>query len=150
MASTSRLAHYAVHPKRGTEATTAIGILPAFRGVSVHDGWKPYRAQTSCRHTLCNIHHLRELTFLHEQYAQTWAKELTDLLREMKAATTQARTDGLTRLARKQRNQFVARSEELLATGLAANPPPVRGLHQRGRLKQSPAPETPVDKSRGF
>jgi transposase len=139
VASASRLTHYAAHPKRGTEATTAIGILPTYQGVSVHDGWKPYRAQTSCRHALCNIHHLRELTFLREQYAQTWPRELKDLLREMKAATTQARTDGLTRLARKQRNQFVARYEELLATGLAANPPPVRLLHQRGRLKQSPA-----------
>jgi transposase IS66 family protein len=67
VASTSRLTHYAVHPKRGTEATTAIGILPTYQGVSVHDGWKPYRAQTSCRHALCNIHHLRELTFLRDR-----------------------------------------------------------------------------------
>jgi transposase len=52
VASTSRLTHSAVHPKRGTEATTAIGILPTYQGVSVHDGWKPYRAQTGCRHAL--------------------------------------------------------------------------------------------------
>jgi transposase len=139
VASTSRLTHYAVHPKRGTEATTAIGILPTYQGVSVHDGWKPYWAQTRCRHALCNIHHLRELTFLHEQYGQGWAKELKDLLREMKAAATRARTDGFTRLARKQRDQFVTRYEELLARGLAANPPPVRLLHRRGRPKQSSA-----------
>jgi hypothetical protein len=25
-------------------------------------------AHTTCRHALCNIHHLRELTFLKEQY----------------------------------------------------------------------------------
>jgi transposase len=67
VASTSRLTHYAVHAKRGTEATDAIGILPDFRGVSVHDGWKPYRRSTHCRHALCNIHHLRELTFLQEE-----------------------------------------------------------------------------------
>jgi transposase len=41
VASTRRLTHYAVHAKCGTEATDAIGILPDFRGVSVHDGWKP-------------------------------------------------------------------------------------------------------------
>ena len=52
VASTKQLTHYAIHPKRGTEATTDIGILPSYRGVSVHDGWKPYRAQTSCRHAL--------------------------------------------------------------------------------------------------
>src|SRR5260370_503317 len=68
--STAQLTHYAIHPKRGREATAAIGILPAYRGVSVHDGWKPYQTQTRCRHALCNIHHLRELTFLEEQYQQ--------------------------------------------------------------------------------
>ena len=36
VASTHRLTHYAVHPKRGTPATTDIGILPAYTGVSVH------------------------------------------------------------------------------------------------------------------
>jgi len=40
----------------------------------VHDGWKPYRAYQRCRHALCNIHHLRELTFVEEQYHQNWAK----------------------------------------------------------------------------
>lgn len=73
VASTDRLTHYAIHAQRGHEATDAIGILPTYTGVSVHDGWKSYRANTACRHALCNIHHLRELTFLHEQYQQGWA-----------------------------------------------------------------------------
>lgn len=53
VASTDRLTHYAVHAKRGGEATEAIGILPTYTGVSVHDGWKPYQAHTTCRHVLC-------------------------------------------------------------------------------------------------
>ncbi|MGO8949359.1 MAG: IS66 family transposase [Ktedonobacterales bacterium] len=52
VASTKQLTHYAVHPKRGSEATSAIGILPCYQGVSVHDGWKPYQTHTSCRHAL--------------------------------------------------------------------------------------------------
>ena len=139
VASTHRLTHYAVHPKRGTEATTDIGILPAYTGVSVHDGWKSYRAHTHCRHALCNIHHLRELTYLEEQYHQTWAKDLKDLLREMKAAADQARAAGTLRLAPQERDRFVARYEQILAAGHAANPPPVRPPHHKGRLKQSPA-----------
>jgi transposase len=64
VASTSRLSHYAIHAKRGREATDAIGILPDFAGVSVHDGFASYRAYTACRHARCNVHHLRELTFV--------------------------------------------------------------------------------------
>jgi transposase len=105
----------------------------------VHDGCRPYRAHTSCRHALCNIHHLRELTFLGEQYGQSWAKELKDVLRLMKAAAEQARSAGADHLPAAERDSFVARYEHLLAAGLADNPPPLRPPHRRGRLKQSPA-----------
>jgi transposase len=139
VASTSQLTHYAIHSRRGSEATTAIGILPAYHGVSVHDGWAPYRTHTQCRHALCNIHHLRELTFLEEQYHQGWAKELKALLLEMKVATEQARMQGGLCLPAALRAGFIARYEALLATGLAANPPPPRRVRRRGRIKQSPA-----------
>src|SRR5215831_4673203 len=59
VASTARLTHYAIHAKRGCEATDAIGILPAHRGVSVHDGLRSYGAYRQCRHALCNIHQSR-------------------------------------------------------------------------------------------
>ncbi|HEV8191039.1 MAG TPA: IS66 family transposase [Ktedonobacterales bacterium] len=137
--STSRLTHYAMHPKRGSAATEAIGILPTYAGVSVHDGWAPYRASTTCRHALCNIHHLRELTFLDEQYHQAWAKDLKGLLLDMKAATAQARAQRNTTLPAALWQTFVARYETFLAAGLAANPPPERSMRRRGRIKQSPA-----------
>ena len=139
VASTVRLTHYAIHAKRGSEATEAIGILPSLRGVSVHDGWKPYQTHTSCRHALCNIHHLRELTFLEEQYQQTWAKELKALLLEMKSSVEQARRGGFHQLPSATRAAFVDRYQALLAAGHAANPPPERRPRQRGRVKQTPA-----------
>jgi transposase len=98
VASTSQLTQYAIHPKRGREATAASGILPFFAGVSVQDGWAPYWTHRQCRHALCNIHHLRELTFLEEQYQQTWANGLKALLLKMKVATEQARSQGVTHL----------------------------------------------------
>src|SRR5260221_4157006 len=109
VASTDRLTPYAVHAKCGTAASEAIGILPTYTGVSVHDGWKPYQAHTTCRHALCNIHHLRELTFLEEQYQQAWAKELKALLREMKVTVAQARADGQHSLPTATRAAFVTR-----------------------------------------
>jgi transposase len=139
VASTTRLTHYAVHAKRGSEATDAVGILPNFTGVSVHDGWKPYWRYTACRHALCNIHHLRELTFVEEQYQQSWAKELKDVLREMKDAVAQARAAGLHSLPTAIRETLVTRYRALLAAGHAANPPPQRRPRQRGRVKQTPA-----------
>jgi transposase len=139
--STSRLTHYAIHAKRGQEAMDAIGILPTYRGVSVHDGWDSYGVYTACRHALCNVHHLRELTFLEEEYHQAWASDMKALLREMKAATDHARTLGDRHLPPPERTDFIARYHGLLKTGLAANPPPPeqeRRPGQRGRLAQSP------------
>ena len=107
--------------------------------MSVHDGWKPYRAYSQCRHALCNIHHLRELTFLEEAYHQTWAKDLKGLLLAMKAAVEGARLRGEPALPEAERRAFVARYDKLLATGLAANPPPNRPPGQQGRVKQPPA-----------
>jgi transposase len=141
VASTSQLTHYAIHAQRGVAATDAIGILPAFQGVSVHDGFGSYRTYTQCRHALCNVHHLRELTFLEEEYQQAWAKDLKGLLREMRDATDQARAQGLAQVPPAVRDPLRTRYRELLATGLAANPPPAtrRRPGQRGRLAQSPA-----------
>ncbi|MGH3598496.1 MAG: IS66 family transposase [Mycobacterium sp.] len=60
-ASTDKLTRYSAHQRRGTEAIDDAGVLPNFTGVAVHDGWAPYRNYTDCEHSLCNIHHLREL-----------------------------------------------------------------------------------------
>ena len=139
VACTPALTHYAIHAKRGHAATDAIGILPGATGVSVHDGWKPYQRYTTCRHALCNVHHLRELTFLAEHYHQPWAADLKALLFEMRTAVEQARASHQTRLLPAQRDAFVARYEQTLTVGRAANPPPERRPHQRGRLKQSSA-----------
>jgi transposase len=56
----------------------------------------------------------------------------------MKAAVEPARTRGDERLPAVERHAFIARYDELMAAGLAANPPPERPPGQTGRLKQSP------------
>jgi len=142
VASTARLTHYGVHPQRGSAATTAIGILPAFAGISLHDGWAAYR-QYSCGHALCNAHHLRELTAIEEHDKQPWATAMKDLLLEIKDHVETAQACGQTCIADAVSASFVARYQALLAEGYAANPPPPPppegGLRKRGRPKQSKA-----------
>lgn len=80
VASTAQVTFYGVHPKRGTEAMDAFGIIGACRQWVVHDHWKPYFSYGQCLHALCNQHLLRELKFLWEEQQELWARQLSELL----------------------------------------------------------------------
>jgi transposase len=142
--STDRLTHYAAHRSRGRPGMDAIGIAPRFAGTSVHDGLKSYDGYT-CTQALCNVHHLRELTFVEEELKQLWARKMKDLLLEMKAAVEQAKALGQHDLEIPVLARFLRRYDELLAEGYQANPPPPpprkseQGKRKPGRAKQSPA-----------
>jgi len=139
VSATEQLTHYAVHAKRGKEALDAIGILADFQGVSVHDGWRSYW-QFLCQHALCNVHHLRDLTFLHEEQQQDWAGQMKTLLLDIKTAVDQARALGLTSLHPLEVADWKAQYVALLAEGYQANPPdPPPEVGRRGRRKQSAA-----------
>ncbi len=135
VASTTWLTYYESHAKRGKEATDAIGILPTFEGTSIHDTFASYQ-QYACTHALCNAHYLRELTFIHEHYQQPWAKEIKDLLLEIKASVQAARLAGMTSLPISVREDFERRYTDLVQQGMAANPAPERKKGQRGALPQ--------------
>ncbi len=137
VASTPHLTFYAVHQKRGKDALDAIGVVPQFRGRAVHDGLTSYGQYTQCAHALCNAHHLRELTFVEEQLGQGWAKDLGDLLREIKQAVDNARSQGRAGLAAEVQQEFALRYDALLDEGVRVNPPPPptgkRGRPKRGK-----------------
>jgi transposase len=144
-ASTETLTHYAVHEKRGQAATRAIGILPAFTGRAVHDGWPSYFTY-DCEHALCNAHHLRELTFLREQHGQAWAGQMKALLQEAYARVERAKAEGAERLSGFTLLEIEARYAGILEAGrietaglLSPSPDAPEAPKKRGPKKQHPA-----------
>lgn len=73
------LTFYRIHPKRGSIAMDAIGILPNFKGTVVHDRFRTYFLYLFM-HALCNAHILRELKFLYQNQGLVWARQLSKLL----------------------------------------------------------------------
>jgi len=93
VASNEQLTYYTIHKKRGKEAMDEMNILPNYQGYAVHDHWKSYY-HYHCEHVLCNAHHLRELTFIEEQYKQRWAVKMKQCLLGIKRAVDEAILSG--------------------------------------------------------
>lgn len=134
---TPTLTHYQVHPSRGQTALEAIGILPQFTGISIHDGWRSYFLY-DCEHAVCLVHLLRDLVSLEEQGSE-WAADLKDLLLDMKEATRQAREAGKRRLDSREVVDWEAQFLRLLEEGDRASPRATAPPGQRGRCQQSEA-----------
>jgi transposase len=136
-ASTASLTWQMVHPKRGRAAMDAAGVLPAFGGVAVHDGWSPCWHDQAV-HALCGAHLLRELEAVGDEPRQGWAAGMAELLCDAKLAADRARAAGRARVDEQARARLKARYAQLLADGHAANPPP-RRLRRGCRLRRPPA-----------
>jgi len=149
-ASTEQLTFYGLHARRGKEAMDELAILPHYTGCAVHDHWKSYFS-FSCDHSLCNAHHLRELTYLGEQEKLDWAKSMIDLLLEAKKVSESMPESCLEKDSPELASIYL-RYDGLLEKGLAqdislsvAKPK----KKKRGRPKQSKAKNL-LDRLRDF
>ncbi len=132
VASNERFTYYFSHDKRGTEAMRAMDILTRFTGIIIHDGWKSY-LEFLCRHGLCNVHHLRELIWIHEEMGQEWAKEMGNLLIRIKNDKEASFPIPAERII-----EYDTEYDRIIAKGFAVNPTPEKpeGLVKRGRKKR--------------
>jgi transposase/uncharacterized coiled-coil protein SlyX len=136
--STASLTHYHVDQSPGQDALNAIGILPVFKGISIHDAWASYFLY-DCEHALCLVHLLRELVFQAEQQGAVWAAELKDLLLSMKQATQQARAQGKHWLDPLEVLDWELAFLRLLDEGDQVTPRATAPPGTKGRIKQSAA-----------
>lgn len=81
VSSTDTYTHFGIQEKRGSIGMDAIGILPEFKGNSVHDRFSAYD-KYGCEHSFCNAHLLRELKYVHEELAKKWASEMSGVMVE--------------------------------------------------------------------
>jgi hypothetical protein len=92
-ARTGRYTLLTVHSKRGRQAIEAMGVLPRFTGVAVHDAWAPYDTYTAPDHQLCCAHAQRELQAVTDAAPQgqwCWAAQAAEALTAMQDLVRQA------------------------------------------------------------
>jgi transposase len=97
-ARTGKYTLLTVHPKRGRQAMTAMGVLPSFAGVAVHDAWAPYDTYTGPEHQLCCAHAQRELQAVADAAPAgqwCWATQAAEALTAMQDLAREAAGRGL-------------------------------------------------------
>ena len=127
---------YMPHAKRGSQAMDAMGILPDYKGRLVHDFWKSYN-EYECAHGLCNVHHLRDLTFCAEVEKSPWAAEMKELLLNLQEQVNKAKGGNATGLTSGQISHWWDKYDNLLIAGWQAHPLPEKQKGKRGALKKT-------------
>jgi len=89
--STNLLTLLVVHPKRGVEALSDIGVLGDYQGTIVHDGWAPYDTLATATHAQCGVHLIRHLKSVGRtaEFA-SWCTEMIEVLVAVKGASEAA------------------------------------------------------------
>jgi len=84
---------YFADKKRGCEADEAIGILPIYSGVLVHDHLTGLYS-FNCTHAECNAHILRYLKSAAEDKKRAWATKMIELLVEANNFVKECKASG--------------------------------------------------------
>ncbi len=126
-----------LHPKRGIEAIEAIGVIPRYGGVIIHDCLASYLSYDHCDHALCGSHLLRELSFIVDANGYAWAANMKRLLQETCYLVAKRKRKKLT--AREYKN-LQKRYRNILTRGEKELPPiPPKQNGKPGKVAKSDA-----------
>lgn len=142
VASTDLFTYFMIHPKRGFEALDAMGILDGYTGKVMHDYYCSYYQFFECQHFQCNAHIIRELTYIHEDMGQDWAKDMKDLILEAKSLRDRenSREPNARKVIGDQtRHRIQDRYADIILRGYSVNPEPEPVPGKRGRPKRGKA-----------
>jgi transposase len=140
--SAKNLTYYAANSRRGSKANEDMGILPVYKGTAMHDAWSAY-FKFNCKHALCNAHHIRDLLFIHEVDKQNWARDMIDLLIDIKT-TVDRRKPIYCKLDLAEIKDFEERYDHIIERAKLENPPLIDSnlpgaIKKRGKKKKTKA-----------
>lgn len=132
VACTEKLTLLGLGP-RSRQGANALGVLPEFRGVVVHDSLALYNGYPDARHQLCGAHLIRELTAAAEDHPeQHWPVQVRWALAELNKQAKKAAGQGLGDIPPQRALVYLEAFHQGVAVGLSLHP------RAPGR-KQSPA-----------
>lgn len=138
IALSENVAECLLHPKRGVDAIKQMDILPRYKGIAVHDHWKPYESiEGSFDHAFCNAHHLRELARVSEQDKQQWSEDMSKLLLSAHQKVTHAKVNGRETLSPRMIKRFNTWYDAIIKSASVYHTMSQKEIGKRGRVKQT-------------
>ena len=136
VASNDRFTYLYLSAKRGKAGMDEGDVLPRFRGIGVHDCWKPYW-KYDIKHGVCCAHLLRELQGVQDNHPdQLWPKYFAALLMEMKRRKEEATATGLDCLEPGILAGISNSYDAFIRLAYRENPEPVKIPGKRGKPKR--------------
>ncbi len=127
---------FSIQENRGKKGMDQAGVLPVFKGMGIHDGWKAYFSYAHASHSLCHAHLLRELERIIETTNQEWAHKMKALFLEsndLRNAYMLKRQ----KIPKTNAEELEARFYEILRMGFEKNPEPEKPPNQKGKPKRN-------------
>ena len=134
VASTDLHTYYFYHKGRGKEAIQAAGIIPGYTNHLIHDFWHSYYQYSQCRHSLCNVHHMRDLQGLIDTHGYQWATRMKTFLLSSKEIVDRAKEQQLVELTNETVQRLAHIYKIILAEGVEEMPP--LPAHNKGKIKK--------------